>query len=263
MITRAILVSLLALPLGAFAAEGHNECGQLKKCDAVKIDLHDKPSLQRGARTFVNYCLSCHGASYMRYNRMGADLGIPEDLLKQDLMFATDKVGDLMKTAMRPEDAKEWFKAPPPDLTLVTRQRDPEWVYTYLRKFYRDDKTHSGWNNLVFPNVAMPHVLYELQGEQRPVYKVVQQKQRVEQDGKSVEKVVETRVLERLEIAKPGTRTPAEFDRDVRDLTNFLVYLGEPAKLDRYRIGVYVLIFLVIFLIFAYLLKKEYWKDVH
>lgn len=263
MITRAILVSLLALPLGGYAAEGHNECGQLKKCDAVKIDLHDKPSLQRGARTFVNYCLSCHGASYMRYNRVGADLGIPEDLLKQDLMFATDKVGDLMKTAMRPEDAKQWFKAPPPDLTLVTRQRDPEWVYTYLRKFYRDDKTHSGWNNLVFPNVAMPHVLYELQGEQRPVYKIVQQKQRVEHDGKPVEKVVETRVLERLEIAKPGTRTPAEFDRDVRDLTNFLVYLGEPAKLDRYRIGVYVLIFLVIFLIFAYLLKKEYWKDVH
>lgn len=237
-----ILLMLLALPLGLQAAEGHGGCG-LVKCDAVKIDLDDKPSLQRGARTFVNYCLSCHGASFMRYERMGRDLGIPEDLLKQNLMFGTDKPGELMKTSMRAEDAKKWFGTQPPDLTLVTRWRNPEWVYTYMRGFYRDDKSATGWNNVVFPNVAMPHVLYEWQGEQRAVYK----------DSK----------FERLEVVKKGSRTPAEFDRDMRDLTNFLVYLGEPAKLDRYRIGIYVLIFLIVFLFFAYLLKKEYWKDVH
>ncbi len=251
-----LLLVLMGLPLGGHAAEGHNECGQLAKCDPVKIDLRDQPSLQRGARTFVNYCLPCHGASYMRYNRMGQDLGIPEDLLKEDMIFTGDKVGDLMKTAMRKEDAKEWLKTAPPDLTLVTRWRSPEWVYTYLRNFYRDDKSASGWNNLVFPNVAMPHVLYEWQGELRPAQPTAQA-----QDGKPVEKTAPT--SERLEVAKPGAKTAAEFDRDMRDLTNFLVYLGEPAKLDRYRIGVYVLIFLAVFLVFAYLLKKEYWKDVH
>lgn len=228
---------LVVLPLGAWSAEGHNACGQVK-CDPVKIDLGDKPSLQRGARTFVNYCLSCHSAGYMRYNRMGQDLGISEELVQENLLFAADKVGDLMKAVMRKEDGKDWFGTAPPDLTLVARWRNPEWVYTYMRGFYRDNKSPSGWNNMVFPNVAMPHVLYEWQGEQRLV------------EGK-------------LELAKPGTKPPAEFDREMRDLTNFLVYLGEPAKLDRYRVGVYVLIFLVVFLFFAYLLKKEYWKDIH
>lgn len=237
-----IVLLFIALPFGAQAAEGHGGCGELPKCDVVSIDLTDKASLQRGARTFVNYCLSCHSAGFMRYNRMGDDLGIPEDLLKANLMFATDKPGDLMKTAMRPEDGKEWFGTTPPDLTLVTRWRNPDWVYTYMRGFYRDPKTPTGWNNVVFPAVAMPHVLHEWQGEQRAVYK----------DG----------TFERLEMAKPGSMNAAEFDRSIRDLTNFLVYMGEPAKLDRYRLGLYVLIFLAVFLIVAYLLKKEYWKDV-
>jgi ubiquinol-cytochrome c reductase cytochrome c1 subunit len=260
---RAVLLLALAVfPLGVHAAEGHNACGEIT-CDRVLIDLDDKPSLQRGARIFVNYCLSCHSAAYMRYNRMGQDLGISEELVKENLLFAADKVGDLMKAVMRKEDANNWFGVAPPDLTVVARSRGPEWIYTYLRSFYRDEKSHSGWNNLVFTNVAMPHALYEWQGEQRPVYKMVPEKIFVEQDGKQIEKTFETQVLERLDLVKPGTKTPEEFNRDMRDLTNFFVYLGEPAKLDRYRIGVYVLIYLVVFLFFAYLLKKEYWKDVH
>lgn len=250
------------LPLVAGAVEADKSCGEIA-CDPVNIDLSDKPSLQRGARIFVNYCLSCHNASYMRYNRVGRDLGIPEDLVKDNLLFASDKVGDLMKVAMRPDDAAKWLKTAPPDLTLVTRVRGPQWVYTYLRGFYRDSSTHSGWNNIVFPNVAMPQVLYELQGEQRPVFKTEESKERVERDGKVVEKVVENRVFDHFDIAKPGSETPEQYDRDVRDLTNFLVYLGEPAKLVRYRVGIYVLLFLAVFLVFAYLLKKEYWKDVH
>jgi ubiquinol-cytochrome c reductase cytochrome c1 subunit len=256
------LLLLLVLPLSGWAAESGQACGE-KACDPVKIDLSDKPSLQRGARIFVNYCLSCHSASYMRYNRMGHDLGIPDELVKENLLFAADKVGDLMKAVMRKEDAKDWFGTTPPDLTLVARVRGPEWVYNYLRAFYRDDSTVSGWNNVVFPHVAMPHVLYQLQGEQRLVLKTVGEKELVEQDGKTVEKTVEKRVFDHFEIAKPGSETPEEYNRDIRDLTNFLVYLGEPAKLVRYRVGVYVLLFLAVFLVFAYLLKKEYWKDVH
>lgn len=221
--------------------------GEHVKLDHVRVDLHDKKSLQRGARIFVNYCLSCHSAGYMRYNRMGHDLGISEELVKENLLFAADKVGDLMKTVMPADDAKAAFQTIPPDLTLVARSRGADWIYTYMRTFYRDDKSPSGWNNVVFDRVAMPHVLYEWQGEQRPKYKT--------EDGKQV--------FDGLTLEKPGSMNPAEYDRAMRDLTNFLVYLGEPAQLERYRIGVYVLLFLALFLLVAYLLKKEYWKDVH
>lgn len=261
MIKRLLWVSLALLPLAGNAAEGHKSCGKIE-CNPVKIDLADQPSLQRGARIFVNYCLSCHSAAYMRYNRMGADLGLSEELVQENLLFAADKVGDLMKAVMPPEDAKEWFGTAPPDLTLITRSRKPEWVYTYMRSFYRDNKAPSGWNNVVFENVAMPHVLYEWQGEQRPVYKTVKQTVTVEQNGKTTKKEVDERVFDKFELQRPGSMSAQEYDRAMRDLTNFLVYLGEPAKLSRYRIGVYVLLFLVVFLIFAYLLKKEYWKDV-
>ena len=262
MIKRLLWVPLVLLPLAGHAAEGHKSCGKIE-CNPVKIDLADQPSLQRGARIFVNYCLSCHSAAYMRYNRMGTDLGLSEELVKENLLFAADKVGDLMKAVMPKEDAKEWFGTAPPDLTLITRSRKPEWVYTYMRSFYRDNKAPSGWNNVVFENVAMPHVLYEWQGEQQPVYKTVKQTVAVEQDGKTVKKEVDARVFDKFELQRPGSMSAQEYDRAMRDLTNFLVYLGEPAKLSRYRIGVYVLLFLVVFLIFAYLLKKEYWKDVH
>jgi ubiquinol-cytochrome c reductase cytochrome c1 subunit len=238
----AILFLLAALPAGAFAAGGHGA-----KLDPVEIDLGDKPSLQRGARIFVNYCLSCHSAGYMRYNRMGHDLGLSDELVKENLLFAADKVGDLMKAVMPAEDAKKWFGVAPPDLTLIARSRKPAWVYTYMRSFYRDDKSPSGWNNTVFPQVAMPHVLYEWQGHQRAVFKT--------------ENGVPT--FEKFELERKGSMTAEQYDEAMRDLTNFLVYLGEPAKLERYRIGVFTILFLLVFLVFAYLLKKEYWKDVH
>lgn len=238
-----ILLVLAVPPAGAFASSGHGP-----KLDPVNIDLSDKASLQNGARIFVNYCLSCHSASYMRYNRMGHDLGISDELVKENLLFAADKVGDLMKAVMPPDDAKLWFGVAPPDLSLIARARKPAWVYTYLRSFYRDPKSPSGWNNVVFPHVAMPHVLYEWQGDQRAIFK---------KDAHGVE------VFEGFELERPGSMSAKDYDDAMRDLANFLVYLGEPAKLVRYQIGLYVLIFLAVFLVFAYLLKKEYWKDVH
>jgi len=180
----------------------------------------------------------------MRYNRMGKDLGISEELVKDNLLFAADKVGDLMKAVMPAEEAKAAFSTVPPDLSVIARARKPAWLYTYMRSFYRDDKAPSGWNNTVFPHVAMPHVLYEWQGHQRAIFK---------QDG----------AFERFELVRPGSMSTEDYDKAMRDLINFLVYLGEPAKLERYQLGVWVLLFLAVFFVFAYLLKKEYWKDVH
>jgi len=238
-----ILFLLAGLPAAALASSDEGV-----KLDAVNIDLNDKASLQRGARIFVNYCLSCHSAGYMRYNRMGHDLGISEELVKENLLFAADKVGELMTAVMPKADAKAWFGVAPPDLSLVTRSRGPNWFYTYMRSFYRDDKSPSGWNNTVFPHVAMPHVLYEWQGHQRANFK---------KDAQGVEE------FEGFELERPGSMSPEEYNNAMRDLTNFMVYLGEPAKLVRYQIGIYVLIFLAFFSVFAYLLKKEYWKDIH
>jgi ubiquinol-cytochrome c reductase cytochrome c1 subunit len=256
---KAILILLFAALPGVSLASG----GEHVKLDAVKIDLSDKPSLQRGARTFVNYCLSCHSLSYMRYNRMGEDLGISDELVKQNLMFASDKTGELMKAAMPRDDAKKWFGTAPPDLSLVARSRGPEWFYTYMRSFYRDEKSSTGWNNIVFPHVAMPHVLYDVQGLQRAVYRTETHESESVKDGKKVKKVTEEQVFDHFEIEKPGSLSTQQYDESMRDLTNFMVYVGEPAKLVRYRIGIAVLIFLTIFFVVAYLLKKEYWKDVH
>ena len=256
---KAILILLCAALPGMSLASG----GGHLKLDAVKIDLSDRSSLQRGARTFVNYCLSCHSAAYMRYNRMGEDLGISEELVKGNLMFAADKTGELMKAAMSREDAKKWFGTAPPDLSLVARSRGPEWFYTYMRSFYRDDKSSTGWNNTVFPSVAMPHVLSDVQGLQRAVYRTEKHESESVKDGKKVRKATEEKVFDRFEIEKPGSMTAQQYDESMRDLTNFMVYLGEPAKLVRHQIGIMVLVFLAIFFVVAYLLKKEYWKDVH
>jgi len=256
---KAILILFCAALPGAGLASG----GEHVKLDAVKIDLSDKASLQRGARTFVNYCLSCHSASYMRYNRMGEDLGITDELVKDNLMFAADKTGELMKAVMPRDDAKLWFGTAPPDLSLVARSRGPEWFYTYMRSFYREDKSPSGWDNVVFQHVAMPHVLHEWQGQQRAVYRTEKHESVVEKDGKKVKKVTEEQVFDHFEIEKPGSMSVQQYNDTMRDLTNFMVYLGEPAKLVRYRYGVYVLVFMAIFFVVAYLLKKEYWKDVH
>jgi len=239
-----IALSLMVMPGLVLASEGHI------KLDPVNIDLGDKASLQRGAKLFVNYCLSCHSASYMRYNRMGADLGISDKEIEKYMGFITDKegkfkVGALMQANLSADEAKAAFNTVPPDLSLTARSRGPEWIYTYLRSFYQDEKAVSGWNNVVFPSVAMPHVLAGLQGTQRAV---------MSEDGK---------VIEKLEMAKAGSMEKADYDKAVRDLTNFMVYLAEPAKLVRYRIGIYVILFLLILAVPAYLLNKEYWKDVH
>jgi len=224
--------------------------------DKVYINLSERGSLQRGARLFVNYCLSCHSAAYMRYNRLSTDLGISKELVEENLLFAGDKIGDLMITAMPKDAAKKWFGVVPPDLTVIARARKPDWIYTYLRSFYLDESTPSGWNNTLFPNVAMPHVFYELQGVQRL-------KKHAEGGVPTEDHHGQASGSDRFELVKAGALTPVEFDEAVRDLTNFLVYMGEPAKLERYNIGVFVILFLLALTVLLYFLKKEYWKDVH
>jgi ubiquinol-cytochrome c reductase cytochrome c1 subunit len=219
--------------------------------DKANIDPDNQQSLQRGARLFVNYCLSCHAAGLMRYERMGQDLGISELQVAENLMFTGGKVGDLMTVATDPEDAVEWFGTVPPDLSVIARARGVDWLYTYLRSFYLDPSRVTGVNNLVFPDVGMPDVLWELQGWQKPVITTVK-----DTDG-SEHKVID------LELAEPGLMSPKEFDRAVRDLVNFLDYMAEPGKHDRQALGVKVILFLLVFLVVAYLMKKEFWKDVH
>jgi ubiquinol-cytochrome c reductase cytochrome c1 subunit len=243
---RLLAVLLLVTPVFALASSGNLHL------DKANIDPTNKESLQRGARTFVNYCMGCHSAKYQRYNRLARDLNISEDDVIQNLMFTGEKIGEHMDTAMSSADAKNWFGAAPPDLTLVARVRGVDWLYTYLRTFYRDDSRPFGVNNQTFNNVGMPNVLWRLQGEQEPVYETV-----TDEDGH------EHKVLEGIELKEAGEQSPAEFDRTVRDLVNFLAYMGEPIKQQRMAIGVKVLLFLLVFFVVAYLLKKEYWKDVH
>jgi ubiquinol-cytochrome c reductase cytochrome c1 subunit len=231
------LVSLLASPMVFASSDLH--------LDKAPTNLSDQQSLQRGAKTFVNYCLSCHSAQAMRYNRL-QDIGLTEQQIKDNLIFTDAKVGDTMTNNMSKKDAKAWFGAPPPDLSVIARFRGVDWLYTYLRGFYRDETRPTGWNNVAFDKVGMPHVLNELQGEQ-----VLN----VEKHGEH-----ET---QKLVLARPGKMTPAEYDGMVADLVNYLDYMGEPAKTTRMKLGIYVLIFLGIFFVPAYYLKKEYWKDIH
>jgi len=212
---RKLLAALLFAPVSLLAAEaGH-------PIDHAPIDPRDVVSLQAGARTFVNYCLNCHGAQYMRYNRL-KDLDLSESQIKDNLMFASDKVGATMTVALSPEQGKAWFGVAPPDLSVIGRSRGANWLYTYLRSFYPDENTASQWNNKVFPNVAMPHVLWKLQRDQSAV----------------------------------------EYDRTVRDLVNFLVYVGEPAAQQRKAIGVVVLFVLGVLFVLSYAMKHAFWKDV-
>ncbi|MCU0832962.1 MAG: cytochrome c1 [Chromatiaceae bacterium] len=244
---RALFIAsvLFLTPLLATAAGGHVHL------EKANIDLTDQASLQRGAKYYVNYCMGCHSLQYMRYNRMAEDLGIDEMTLRQNLMFTDAKPGDLMTISMRPEDGEKWFGTAVPDLTLVTRWRSPDWVYTYLKSFYLDDTRPYGVNNLVFPQVGMPHVLSSLQGVQKAVLEPGKE------EGAAAAKIAG------LELVQPGSLSPGEFDAMVLDLTNFLTYVGEPMRVERQRLGIYVLLFLGLFFIVAYALKKEYWKDVH
>jgi ubiquinol-cytochrome c reductase cytochrome c1 subunit len=243
---------LLAILLLVSPAVGLGAGGGGVHLDAANIDPTNRDSLQRGAKTFVNYCMGCHSAKYQRYNRLARDLGISEEMVMENLMFSGEKIGDQMDIAMSKSMGKKWFGAAPPDLTLVSRVRGPDWLYTYLRTFYQDDSRPFGVNNQVFDNVGMPNVMWQLQGVQKPVYKTV-----TDDEGH------EHQVLEGVELVEAGTQSEEEFDRTVRDLVNFLAYMGEPVKLERQSLGVKVLLFLLLFFIVAYLLKKEYWKDVH
>lgn len=235
--------------------------------DEVHMNMSDKASLQNGAKLFVNYCLSCHSASYARYNLVAEDLEIPLWQLKENLMFTTEKPGDLMKTTMPPEDAKRWFGVAPPDLSLAARVRNPDWLYTYLRAFYLDESSPSGWNNSLFKNVAMPHAMYELQGVQRYVGKAEKQEHGA-MDAHAAGGVVLAEGQKLVgdaifEIEKAGKMSPVEFDKAMADLTAFLTYLAEPAQLKRKTIGVFTIGFLILLMLLCIMLKAEYWRDVH
>ncbi|WGL17961.1 ubiquinol-cytochrome c reductase [Microbulbifer bruguierae] len=252
-----IAVVLMAfVPIKAVGAESSVEL------DHINIDLNDKSSLQRGAKYFVNYCMGCHSANFSRWERVGTDLDIPNELMMENLVLGDDKVGDLMQISMRPDDSKVWFGATPPDLTLVARARSPEWLYTYLRSFYKDEARPTGVNNKVFPNVGMPHVLMELQGlpECAPGPK--------RDHGKVVRDEMGNPIMDAgcgsLQVNKvKGSMTDVEYDQAVYDLVNFMEYIAEPMAETRKRIGFYVLAFILVFFIFAWLLNREYWKDVH
>jgi len=235
---KKLLITLLWVPLMAFAA------GVELHPDKAPDRSRDHAALQNGAKLFINYCLNCHSASYFRYNRL-TDIGLTEAQIKDNLLFSADKVGETMTIAMRRAEAKQWFGAAPPDLTVIARARSTvsysgaDWLYTYMRSFYRDDSRPTGWNNTVFPNVGMPHVLWELQGEQV-----------IGADHK-------------LSLAKPGLVKPEEYDVMVGDLVGFLTHIGEPMANFRKQLGVIVLIFLAVLFVFTYALKREYWKDIH
>ncbi|MFT3736378.1 MAG: cytochrome c1 [Rhodocyclaceae bacterium] len=240
----------LSLPLSAQAS------GDVLRLDKAPLQF-DNASLQNGAKLFVNYCLNCHGASAMRYNRM-QQIGLTDEQIRDNLLFAGDKVGDLMKVALRREDAAKWFGAAPPDLSVIARARSGEfgsgadWLYTYLRQFYRDESRPSGWNNTVFPGVGMPNVFWEIQGEQTAHF--------VEKDDGHGQKV---KHLEALEITKPGKLTKDEFDEEVADLVSFITWMGEPAQESRQQIGWWVLAVLSLLAVLSYLLKRSFWKDLH
>lgn len=247
MIKKIIFAVLLSLPAAAFASsEG-------PKLDEFKPNVEDKLSLQRGARVFVNYCMNCHSASYMRYSRL-QDLGLTEKQIVDNLMVTGEKPVETMTAALRREDAEAWFGVAPPDLTVIARAKEqgPSWLYTYLRTFYRDPSRPTGWNNLVFSNVGMPHALWELQGERVAHYRTEK-----DHDGK------EAHVFDKFETTRPGKMTAAEYDATVKDLVNYLVYMGEPAQTKRKITGIFVIFFLLGLTVLAYYLKKEFWKDIH
>ena len=255
---RLLLMTFFFLPL-AHAAGGGGAV-----LDKVHTNMNDQRSLQAGAKLFVNYCLSCHSAQYARYNRVAEDLEIPLEALRENLMFTTDKVGDRMTTTMQPTDAQSWFGTTPPDLTLVARVRKPDWLYTYLRAFYRDETSPSGWNNSLFEKVAMPHAMYELQGVQRFVGKAEGESETLLDNSTAADGNPQYVVGDAIfELVHPGKLSPTEFDTAMTDLTAFLTYLAEPAQLTRKFVGVITLFSVLLLTLLCYVLKREYWRDVH
>lgn len=274
----AAVVGGVALASPAYAASGPD-----LQMERVAVDPRDTESLQRGARLFVNYCLNCHSAKYMRYNRL-TDLGLTEGQIADNLLFTgrfeegeeggseyvPDKIGDTMRVAIRERDAKAWFGAPPPDLSVISRVRGPQWLYNYLLGFYRDERSATGWNNLVYPNVAMPHVLWELQG---PNNLTTTEFDSV--DAARAQAIAQKRltaieplpgqryVVKTIQPASGGTLDGVAYRRALSDLVNFLDYMGEPAKATRVRAGIVVMLYLIVLFTLVYWLKRVYWRDVH
>ena len=243
------LIAALGIATGAHAAGGG------MAWDKAPVNTTDKASLQNGAKLFVNYCVGCHSAAFMRYNRL-KDIGLTEQQIKDNLLFTTDKIGETMKANIDPKQAKAWFGANPPDLTVIARSRagaggsGSDYLYTFLRTFYPDDTKATGWNNLLFPNVGMPHALWQLQGERRAIF------EEAEEHG------VKTQVFKGWEQVAPGQMSAQEYDQAVGDLVGYLQWMGEPAQNTRVRIGVWVLIFLAVTTVFAWKLNAAFWKDV-
>lgn len=242
-------VAALGFVVGAQAAGGGIAL------DKAPVKTNDLVSLQNGAKLFVNYCLNCHSAAFMRFNRL-KDIGLTDQQIKDNLLFTTEKVGETMKAAIDPKQAKDWFGANPPDLTVIARSRagragsGADYLYTYLRTYYPDETKANGWNNLVFPSVGMPHVLWELQGKRVPVYDTV------------TDHGHEVQVFKGWKQITPGTMTPAQYDQAIGDLVNYMQWMGEPAKNTRVRVGVWVLLFLSVLTFFAWRLNAAFWKDV-
>ena len=238
----AVFAAGLLVSASAFASSGGN-------LQQAGTDLEDKASLQRGAQLYMNNCAGCHSLKYLRYARIGEDLGLTEDEVQQNLNLGGGKIGDHVISPMTAEMGVAAFGKAPPDLSVIARVRGSDWIYTYLKSFYLDESRPVGWNNKLFANASMPNPLWEQQGLQQPVYG------KAEGGG--------DRPVEKLELATPGTQTPAQFDQSVRDITAFLEYAGEPAALKRQSLGVWVILFLALLSFLAYLLKNEYWTDVH
>ena len=244
-----IPAAIFIAPLAAMASEGG------VRLDTAPIKPTDVLSLQRGARTFANYCLNCHSASLMRWNRL-EELGLNESQISDNLIFTGAKIGDLMDVAMTKKDARKWFGAAPPDLSVIARARGADWLYSYLRSFYRDPARPTGWNNAVFENVGMPNPLWQLQGERVRVEEKAKGSEGKEGHGGAATVV-------KYEMVKPGSLSTVQYDETIADLVNFLVYMGEPAATTRKQIGIFVLLYLLALLPLVYLLKREFWKDVH
>lgn len=258
--TFTILMFLAWLPLCAWSSSGEVEL------DHVKIDPADQHALQRGAALYMNYCMGCHALKYERYEKLSHGLGVPPELFLKNLVFGPAKIGELMENAMPRANAKRWFGAAPPDLTLATKLRGTDWVYSYLRSFYTDPARPWGVNNVVFKDVGMPNVLLELQGEQQMVCKQVPQIAEnggIKRDPLSGKNITEENCHQLAVVEGSGKLSGPQFDAAISDLVNFLAYVAEPEKLDRHRLGVYVLLFLSFFFVVAYMLNREYWKDVH
>lgn len=247
---RIIIFVLLAACLPALAQAQDMADGMTLQ--SANPDIRDPASLQRGAKYFVNYCMGCHSAKYVRYNRVGRDLGLTNAQVEKYLMYAGGKVSGTMVSAMPDADAVKWFGTAPPDLSVEARIHSPNWIYTYLKSFYLDPKSPTGVNNTVFPHVAMPDVLWELRGTQKAVFKTV-----TNPDGSTFQ------VFQRFEQVTPGKMTPKQFDQMDRDIVNFLQYMGNPVIVRSETIGMRVLGFLIIFFLLAYLLKREIWKKIH